>query len=94
MICGVRDFDQRVEQILGRAHQMADEPLEGIDEAAKELAALAGGDVAIVARIRQVAADNVDAEPDRHNKQVLSLVRRAIEIGRWDWDAYEATPVD
>jgi hypothetical protein len=88
----VRDFDERVERILARAHQMADEPLEGIDEAAKELAALAGGDVAVVARLRQVAAANVDAEPDRHNKQVLSLVRRAIEIGRWDWDAYEAAP--
>ncbi len=92
MICRVRDFEDRVARILARAHEMADEPLEGIDEAAKELAALAGGDVAVVARLRQVAADNVDAEPDRHNKQVLSLVRRAIEIGRWDWDAYEATP--
>ena len=88
----MRDFDERVERILSRVHQMADEPLEGIEEAAKELAALAGGDVAVVARLRQVAAENVDAEPDRHNKQVLSLVRRAIEVGRWDWDAYEATP--
>jgi len=87
----VCDFDERVERILARVHQMADEPLEGIEEAAKELAALAGGDVAVVARLRQVAAGNVDAEPDRHNKQVLSLVRRAIEVGRWDWDAYEAT---
>ena len=88
----MHDFDERVEGILARAHEMADEPLEGIEEAARELADLAGGDVAVVARIRQVAADNVDAEPDRHNKQVLSLVRRAIEVGRWDWDAYEATP--
>jgi hypothetical protein len=88
----VRDFDERVEQILARAHQMADEPLEGIEDAAKELAELAGGDIAVVARIRQVAAGSVDAEPDRHNKQVLSLVRRAMEVGRWDWDAYEATP--
>ena len=86
------DLNERVERILARAHEMADEPLEGIDEAARELAELAGGDVAVVARIRQRAADAVKAEPDRHNKQVLSLVRRAIEIGRWDWDAYEATP--
>jgi hypothetical protein len=92
MIRPVHDFDERVERILARAHHMADEPLEGIEEAAKELAELAAGDLAVVARIRQVAAGRVDAEPDRHNKQVLSLVRRAIEVGRWDWDAYEETP--
>ena len=92
MIWPVPDLNERVEQVLARAHQLADESLEGIDEAARELAELAGGDVAVVARIRQRAAEAVDAEPDRHNKQVLSLVRRAIEVGRWDWDAYETTP--
>ena len=86
------DIDARVEQILARARQFADGDLDGIEEAAKELAEMAGGDVAVVARARQGAARAVADDPGRHSKQVLSLIRRAIEVGQWDWDAYEAEP--
>ncbi len=86
------DVDARAEQILARARQFADGDLEGIEEAAKELAEMAGGDVAVVAGARQRAARAVADDPGRHSKQVLSLIRRAIEVGRWDWDAYGAAP--
>jgi hypothetical protein len=86
------DVDARVELVLARARRFADDDLEGIEEAAKDLARLAGGDVAVVAGARQRAVRAVADDPGRHSKQVLSLIRRAMEVGDWDWGAYEAPP--
>jgi hypothetical protein len=78
-----------VERVLGRAFAFADQELAGIEDAAKELAQLAGGDVAVMeAAIRRVRA-GAQSGGDRRIKQVASLLRRALEIGVWDWERYQ-----
>jgi hypothetical protein len=81
--------DARVQTLLHRAFAFADQDLSGINEAARELAECAGGDVAVMeGAIRRVRAQ-VHSGGDRRTKQVSSLLRRALEIGEWDWETYE-----
>jgi len=64
--------------LLGRALELANEDLDGINEAASELA---GGEVSLMtAAIRRIR-NEVDADGSRRVKQVASLLRRALEIG-------------
>ncbi len=78
----------RVKALLDLAYRLADGDLSGINEAAHELAVSAGGEVAVIAgAVRQVRA-LVEAGGDRATKQVASLLRRALEVGEWDWGAY------
>ena len=81
--------DPGVQRVLGRALEFADQELSGIEEAAKELAQLAGGDVAVMeAAIRRTRAE-AQSGGDRRIKQVASLLRRALEIGVWEWERYQ-----
>jgi Asp/Glu/hydantoin racemase len=83
--------DPRVQALLGRAFTFADEDLSGINEAAMELARVAGGDVAVIGTAIRWTRGEVRAVGDRRTKQVASLLRRALEIGEWDWASYEQT---
>ncbi|MDQ1395553.1 MAG: hypothetical protein QOG64_812 [Acidimicrobiaceae bacterium] len=71
---------------LDRCRALAAQPLEGIDEAADELAAMAA-DRGVMERARRrllVEADRAPADPVL--KQMLSLWRRAFERGQWSWE--------
>lgn len=87
-------LEERVERVLARAYGMARSHLEGINEAAEELAALAGEDRRVIERARRTAVERVTSRPDRDNLQVLSLIRRAIELGdrRWQWEETRPVP--
>lgn len=83
------DDETRVTALVAEAYALADGDLAGIDDAARELASVARGDVRVIAAaIRQVRAQ-VESGGDRATKQVASLLRRALEIGTWDWESYE-----
>lgn len=78
-------LDEAAGALLARAAEIASGPLEGIEEAAKELAAMTGGDLRVLERARRLALEAERADPGRLSRQVVSLLRRAIEVGRWDW---------
>lgn len=81
-------FVERVDRLLACAYEFAAQPLDGIEEAAKELAALSADDLAIIERARRLTVARLMAHPDRATKQVDSLIRRAIEVGlsRWSFE--------
>ncbi|HUJ66706.1 MAG TPA: hypothetical protein VLX59_14265 [Acidimicrobiales bacterium] len=81
------DFDTKVDQVLGRAFRLSIEPLEGIEKEAEQLAALAAGDVRVVEAARRLAMNLAEGLPGMITKQVISLLRRALEIGAWNWEA-------
>lgn len=88
------DLDDRVLALLARAYQLANSDLEGINEAAEELVAMSGEDLAVISKARRMVLERVAAGPDRATRQVASLIRRAIELGgsRWRWDDTRPVP--
>jgi hypothetical protein len=88
------DSDDQLRDLLDRGYQLAASQLEGINEAALELADAAGDDRRVMERAIRVVAERVRVEPSHANKQVASLLRRAIESGmwRWDWDDTRQVP--
>ncbi|HEV8207133.1 MAG TPA: hypothetical protein VGR04_10650 [Acidimicrobiia bacterium] len=44
-------------------------------------------------RAFRVVVERVRVDPSHANKQVASLIRRAIELGMWRWDWDETRPV-
>ena len=90
MECAVPD---RVDRLLARAYQLADSSLEGINEAALELADLAGDDVTVLDQARKIVAERLASSPDHASKQVGSLIRRALELGHWRWQMPETKEV-
>lgn len=90
----VDEEDERVRAVLDRAYELAALPLEGIDEAAMNLADLAGGDGRVIERAILIMRERVRVDPNHANKQVHSLVRRAIELAmfRWAWDDTKPVP--
>ena len=81
----LEDLDGQVAALLARAYQLANSDLEGINEAAEELAAMSGEDLAVISKARRVVLERVAAGPDHDTRQVNSLIRRAIELGGWRW---------
>jgi hypothetical protein len=83
----IDDLDSRVDALLARAYQLASSDLNGINEAAEELAALSGDDIGVLYRARRVVLERMAIGPDRATKQVVWLIRRALEVGsdRWRW---------
>ena len=75
--------------MIARALELADEDLLGIDQAALDVAVLCEGDIAVIDAARRHVNELIAGSPDRRNKQAASLIRRALEIGHWDWAAYE-----
>jgi hypothetical protein len=80
------DSDDQLRDLLDRGYELAASRLEGINEAALELAEAAGDDRRVMERAIRVVAERVRVEPSHANKQVASLIRRAIELGMWRWD--------
>jgi hypothetical protein len=78
--------DEDLRRLLDRAYEIADSYLEGINEAAIELAHLTDRSQVMEQAVR-ITAERVREEPNHVNKQVASLIRRAIELGmdRWKW---------
>jgi hypothetical protein len=81
-------LEEAAAALLARAAEISSGPLEGIEEAAKELAGMTGGDLRVLERARRLALDAERSDPGRLSLQVVSLIRRAIEVGTWDWDAH------
>lgn len=78
---------ERAGAVLSRCHQLATGYLEGIEDAADELVATAQGDRSAVEVARREVLDTLARQPnDRVAKQMLSLLRRALERGRWEWE--------
>jgi uncharacterized protein (DUF2267 family) len=88
------DSDDQLRDLLDRGYELAAGRLEGINEAALELADAAGDDRRVMERAIRVVAERVRVDPSHANKQVASLLRRAIELGmlRWDWDDTRQVP--
>jgi hypothetical protein len=90
---GAEDLDDRVTALLARAYEFADRHLEGIDEAAEELAEMSGEDLTVISQARRMVLERMAGRPDRATKQVVSLIRRAIELGSWRWHWEDTGPV-
>jgi hypothetical protein len=84
---------EKAEVVLARAYQLAASPLEGINEAALELADLCGDDVVVITAAWREVVERVAVSPDHVTKQVASLVRRALELGNWRWEMLETGEV-
>jgi hypothetical protein len=85
--------DDQLRGLLDVGYELAARPLEGINEAALELAGAAGDDRRVMERAFRVVAERVRVEPNHDNKQVASLIRRAIELGMWRWEWDDTPPV-
>ena len=90
----LKDLDDRVSALLNRAYQLANSDLEGINDAAEELAGMSGEDLAVISKARRVVLERNAADPDRATTQVVWLIRRAIEVGgsRWRWEDTGSVP--
>jgi hypothetical protein len=86
-------IDPAVDKLLALARELAESPLEGINEAAEELAVL-GQDRRVIERAIRAAREQAHADPTPTNKQIASLIRRAVELGmsKWDWDDTKPVP--
>jgi hypothetical protein len=89
----IAERDDQVRGLLDRGYELAVRPLEGINEAALELAGTAGDDRRVMERAFRVVAERVRVDPSHANKQVASLIRRAIELGMWRWQWDDTWPV-
>ena len=87
------DSDDQLCLLLDRGYELAAGQLEGINEAALELADAAGDDRRVMERAFCVVAERVRLDPSHANNQVASLIRRAIELGMWRWDWDDTRPV-
>ncbi|MDA8265960.1 MAG: hypothetical protein M0T79_11585 [Actinomycetota bacterium] len=71
---------------LDRCRELANSGLDGIEDPARELAELAGGDRQLMESARQMLLRALEHEP--HNatlRQMHALWRRAFEKGEWTW---------
>ena len=82
-----------LDRLLQRAYELAAGYLEGINEAALELAEVAGDDRLVIERAVRIVAERVRIDPSHANKQVASLIRRAIELEMWRWQWSDTNPV-
>jgi len=79
--------------VLARAYQLAQGPLAGIEDAAKDLVSLSGGDASALSSARREVLARLQNTHDRDDRQVASLLRRAIELGGWQLQWRDAGPV-
>lgn len=83
---GHEDLDAAVEKFLAEAYDVAQSPISAFNEAAVALAAKADRDRRVIERARRVVQSRLQADPDHLTKQVSALLRRALELGDWDWN--------
>jgi hypothetical protein len=83
---GHDDLDAAVEKFLAEAYEIAESPISAFNDTAVALAAKADRDRRVIERARRVVQSRLETEPDHLSKQVASLMRRALELGEWDWE--------
>lgn len=88
-----RQLETAVERLLSRADDLARGYLAGIEDAAHQLVELSGGDVRVVSEARRLAAARLESEASTQNKQVMALIRRALEVGMGHWSMAETRPL-
>ncbi len=88
------DIEGQAAALVARAYQLADSQLEGINEAAEELAGMSRADLTVISRARRVVMGRLATRPDRATAQVAWLIRRAIEVGagQWQWETTDPVP--
>ena len=79
------DLDAAVEKFLAEAYETAQAPISAFNDTAAALATKADRDRRVIERARRVVQSRLETEPDHLTKQVASLLRRALELGEWDW---------
>jgi hypothetical protein len=80
------DLDAAVEKFLAEAYEVAQSPISAFNDAAVALAAKADRDRRVIERARRVVQNRLQTEPDHLTKQVSALLRRALELGGWNWE--------
>jgi hypothetical protein len=80
------DLDAAVEKFLAEAYEVAQSPISAFNDAAVALGAKADRDRRVIERARRVVQGRLQTEPDHLTKQVSALLRRALELGDWDWE--------
>ncbi len=85
-------IDLAATRLLTGAREIAAEHPDGIEDGARQLVELSGGDVAVVSRARRIAVARMESEPSGLNKQIVSLIRRALEVGANGWVMHETEP--
>jgi hypothetical protein len=83
---GDEDLDAAVEKFLAEAYEVAQSPIAAFNDAAVALAAKADQDRRVIERARRVVQSRLQSEPDHLTKQVSALLRRALELGEWNWE--------
>ena len=83
---GGDDLDAAVEKFLSEAYEVAQSPISAFNDAAVALAAKADRDRRVIERARRVVQSRLQTEPDHLTKQVSALLRRALELGQWNWE--------
>lgn len=81
----------RARVVLARAYQLARGPLAGVEDAAKDLVSVSGGDATAISAARREVLARLQRSPE--DKQVASLLRRAIELGAWELQWADTRPV-
>ncbi len=76
-----------------RAYELADSGLSGINEAAEELATMAGEELEVISSARRIVMARLRDHPDHPTRQVYWLIRRALELGDWRWQWEDTNPV-
>lgn len=80
-------WDGETERWLQRCRELAVSDLDGIEDAAGELAGFASGDRAVMERARRAILDELYQRPrDPVLRQMFALWRRAFEKGSWGWE--------
>ena len=83
---GQGDLQATVDAFLAEAYEVSRRPIHAFNDTAVALAARANRDVRVVERARREVQHRLDQHPDHLTKQVASLLRRALELGEWDWE--------
>lgn len=84
------NFDERVSALVSVVMTMAAGTLSSLDLGAAIVASKARGDVRVIAEVRRRVNRLAMDRPDRTTRQASELVRCALAIGDWDWDAYDS----
>lgn len=72
---------------LDRCRELAKSEPEGIEDPARELALLAGGDRVLMEQARRVLCEALEREPRNPLlRQMYAFWRRAFEKGSWSWE--------
>jgi hypothetical protein len=79
--------DGRLLAWLDRCRFLAESHLDGIEDPARELVDLAGGDRGLMEQARRLIVEALEHEPRNTTLvQMLAFWRRAFEKGSWTWE--------